>query len=128
MKSMTKEEIITGLKAAVKPEEEYFIEDDLIDAINQYPEPFELVEPILEIIATNPQVDFGMPGDLVHFVEQFYKHGYEELLIASVRNHAIAEHISGSVEKFAELMRNLKNDSSVSVEIKNSIDDFDWEY
>ena len=40
----------------------------------------------------------------------------------------IAEHISGSVEKFAELMRNLKNDSSVSVEIKNSIDDFDWEY
>ena len=31
-------------------------------------------------------------------------------------------------EKFAELMRNLKNDSSVSVEIKNSIDDFDWEY
>lgn len=33
MKSMTKEEIITGLKAAVKPEEEYFIEDDLIDAI-----------------------------------------------------------------------------------------------
>ena len=87
MKSMTKEEIITGLKAAVKPEEEYFIEDDLIDAINQYPEPFELVEPILEIIATNPQVDFGMPGDLVHFVEQFYKHGYEELLIASVRNH-----------------------------------------
>ena len=31
-------------------------------------------------------------------------------------------------EKFAELMKDLKNDSSVSVEIKNSIDDFDWEY
>ena len=84
MISMSKVEIITGLKAAVKPEEEYFIEDDLIDAINQYPEPFELVEPILEIIATNPQVDFGMPGDLVHFVEKFYNQGYEELLIASV--------------------------------------------
>ena len=126
MKSMTKEEIITGLKAAVKPEEEYFIEDDLIDAINQYPEPFELVEPILEIIATNPQVDFGMPGDLVHFVEQFYKHGYEELLIASVRNHPTPYNIwmvhrcyndteNPKREKFAELMRNLKNDSSVSV-------------
>lgn len=49
MKSMTKEEIITELKAAIKPEEEYFIEDDLIDAINQYPESFELVDPILEI-------------------------------------------------------------------------------
>ena len=61
---MTKEQIIAGLKNAAKPCEEYYIEDDLIDAINQYPEPFELVEPILEIIATNPLVDFGMPGDL----------------------------------------------------------------
>ena len=84
---MTKEQIIAGLKNAAKPYEEYYIEDDLIDAINQYPEPFELVEPILEIIATNPLVDFGMPGDLVHFVEQFYKHGYEELLISSVRKN-----------------------------------------
>lgn len=42
MKSMTREEIIIELKATIKPEEEYFIEDDLIDAINQYPEPFEL--------------------------------------------------------------------------------------
>lgn len=139
MKSMTKEEIITGLKATIKPKEEYFIEDDLIDAINQYPEPFELVDPILEIIATNPRVDFGMPGDLVHFVEQFYKHGYEELLIASVRNHPTPHNIwmvhrcyndteNPKREKFAELIKKLKNDRSVSSEIKNSIDEFDWEY
>ena len=51
---MTKEQIIAGLQNAAKPYEEYYIEDDLIDAINQYPEPFELVEPILEIIGTNP--------------------------------------------------------------------------
>lgn len=44
---MTKEQIITGLKNAAKPYEEYYIEDDLIDAINQYSEPFELVESIL---------------------------------------------------------------------------------
>ena len=35
---MTKEQIIAGLKNAAKPYEEYYIEDDLIDAINQYPE------------------------------------------------------------------------------------------
>ena len=38
------------------------MDDDLIDATNQYPEPFELVEPILEIIGTHPRVDFDMPG------------------------------------------------------------------
>ena len=31
-------------------------------------------------------------------------------------------------EKFAELIKKLKNDRSVSSEIKNSIDEFDWEY
>jgi hypothetical protein len=56
----------------------------LWEAINTYSNPYEFVAPILEIIADNPSVDFGMPGELVHFVEQFYKNGYEELLIASV--------------------------------------------
>ena len=80
-----------------------------------------------------------MPGDLVHFVEQFYKHGYEELLIASVRNHPTPHNIwmvhrcyndteNPKREKFAELIKKLKNDRSVSSEIKNSIDEFDWEY
>lgn len=134
---MTKEQIINGLKNAAKSNEEYYIDDDLIDAINQYPEPFELVEPVLEIIATNPQVDFGMPGELVHFVEQFYKHGYEELLVASVRKNPTAHNIwmvhrcyndtdNPKHKMFAELIRDLKNDSSISSQIKESIDEFDW--
>ena len=64
---MTKEEIITRLQNATKEDEEYYMDDDLIDAINQYPEPFELVEPILEIIGTHPRVDFGMPGGSCSF-------------------------------------------------------------
>ncbi|WP_295095995.1 hypothetical protein [uncultured Catenibacterium sp.] len=61
---MTKEEIITQLQSKAKEDEAYYMDADLIDAINEYPEPFELVEPILEIIGTNPTVDFGMPGIL----------------------------------------------------------------
>lgn len=90
---MTKEEIITRLQKAAKEDEEYYMDDDLIDAINEYPEPFELVEPILEIIGTHPRIDFGMPGDLVHFLEQFYNHGYEELLVSSVRKNPTAHNI-----------------------------------
>ena len=135
---MTKEQIIVGLKNAAKPYEEYYIDEDLINAINQYPEPFELVEPILAVISSNPQVDFGMPGDLVHFVEQFYKKGYEELLISSVRKNPTPHNIwmvhrcyndieNPERKKFAELIKVLKNDSSISLEIKNCIDEFDWE-
>lgn len=126
---MTKEEIITQLHNAAKEDEAYYIDDDLIDAINKYPEPYELVEPILEIIGTHPTVDFGMPGDLVYFVELFYKHGYEELLVSSVRKNPTAHNIwmvhrcfndvnNPKGEMFVELMKELKADSSVSTYIK----------
>ena len=55
---MTKEQIIGALKAAAKPYEEYYIDDEVVDAINTYSNPYELVAPILEIIADNPSVDF----------------------------------------------------------------------
>ena len=135
---VTKEEIITRLQNAAKEDEEYYMDDDLIDAINEYPEPFELVEPILEIIGTHPRVDFGMPGDIVHFLEQFYKHGYEELLVSSVRKNPTAHNMwmvhrcfndvnNPKREMFVELMKELKDDSSLSMDIKKEIDEFDWE-
>jgi len=61
---MTKEQIIGALKAAAKPYEEYYIDDEVMEAINTYSNPYEFVAPILEIIADNPSVDFGMPGEL----------------------------------------------------------------
>ena len=67
---MTKEQIIGALKAAAKPYEEYYIDDEVMEAINTYSNPYEFVAPILEIIADNPSVDFGMPGELVYFVDQ----------------------------------------------------------
>ncbi len=116
---MTKEQIIGALKAAAKPHEEYYIDDEVMEAINTYSNPYEFVAPILEIIADNPSVDFGMPGELVHFVEQFYKNGYEELLIASVSEKPTPHNIwmlhrcyndinNPKHEKFAEVIKKLK--------------------
>ncbi len=134
---MTKEQIIAALKAAAKPYESYYIEDEVGEAMMQLSDPFELVEPILEIIGTNPTVDFGMPGGLVRFVESFYKKGYEELLIASVKKNPTAHNIwmvhrcyndinNPMRERFKALIVELKEDSSVSQEIKAEIDEFNW--
>ena len=93
---------------------------------------------ILEIIADNPSVDFGMPGELVYFVEQFYKNGYEELLIASVSEKPTPHNIwmlhrcyndinNPKHEKFTEVIKKLKNEESVSTEVQAAIDEFDWE-
>lgn len=134
---MTKEQIVEKLKNAAKPYERYFIADEVRQAMMSLPQPFELVEPILEIIGNNPTVDFGMPGDLVCYVECFYKKGYEELLIASVRKNPTPHNIwmvhrcyndykNPIHEKFKNLVKDLKEDRNISDDIKKELDKFTW--
>ncbi|GEM_PF-911184 len=110
----------------------------LWEAINTYSNPYEFVAPILEIIADNPSVDFGMPGELVHFVEQFYKNGYEELLIASVSEKPTPHNIwmlhrcyndidNPQHEKFAEVIKKLKNEEWDAGEKGLTLSAFEWE-
>ena len=79
-----------------------------------------------------------MPGELVYFVEQFYKNGYEELLIALISEKPTPHNIwmlhrcyndinNPKHEKFAEVIKKLKNEESVSTEVQAAIDEFDWE-
>ena len=65
---MNKEDIIAALKEAVVPDEEYYIDSEIIDAMLEYPDSFQFVKPVLDIISQNLGVDFGSPGELVHFV------------------------------------------------------------
>lgn len=60
------------------------IENDL-SPYNRTVEGFELVEPILRLMESHPDFDFGAPGFFVHFVETYYKKGYEGLLIDSLK-------------------------------------------
>jgi hypothetical protein len=50
----------------------------------------EAVEPILRFMEDNPQIAYGKPGALVHFVERFYRDGYEQDLIGSIRRKPTA--------------------------------------
>ena len=43
------------------------------------------VKPLLLLMERHPLTDFGSPGPIVHFVERFYKKGYEEELVASLK-------------------------------------------
>jgi hypothetical protein len=53
----------------------------------------EVLEPVLQFMEDYPELDFGTPGSLVHFVERFYKHGYEEKLIQSIQRRPTAHTI-----------------------------------
>jgi hypothetical protein len=45
----------------------------------------DYVEPILRFMEHHSELDYGSPGALVHFVERFYKAGYEDKLLQSIR-------------------------------------------
>jgi len=38
-----------------------------------------------DFMEEHPEIDYGTPGPLVHFLERFYKKGYEEQLVLSIR-------------------------------------------
>ena len=57
----------------------------LTDELEQCETPFDAVRPILELIESSPNIDFGGPGPLGSFMEKFYHEGYEEELVASLK-------------------------------------------
>ncbi len=48
------------------------------------------IEPILLFLETHPDLDVGSPGPLVHFVEKFFRRGYEAKLLESLRRKPTA--------------------------------------
>lgn len=44
----------------------------------------EALEPVLRFMEAHPDIDYGMPGSLVHFVETFFRKGYEAKLVESI--------------------------------------------
>lgn len=45
----------------------------------------DCVEPILKLMEKYPCLSFGSPSALTHYMEKFYKKGYERLLVQSVK-------------------------------------------
>lgn len=61
------------------------IMEEGVECIKNYGYGVEAVEPLLMFMERHPFVDFGMPGEIVHFVETFSGNGYEDLLVQSVK-------------------------------------------
>jgi len=64
--------------------------DGLMEQIEALGAGLETVPLLLGIMERHPLDDFGMPGAMVHFMEQFFTKGYEEELTASIRRKPTA--------------------------------------
>ncbi|MES9682753.1 hypothetical protein ABWK22_07475 [Gottfriedia acidiceleris] len=61
------------------------ISSEVVEEIEELENAFEAIQPILMVMEKNPNINFGSPGPLVHFMEKFYKKGYEEKLVDSLK-------------------------------------------
>lgn len=134
---LTKDDMLLALQDAITEDQEFELADEIIDAIELYNHPFDLVAPVLDFISKHPEVDFGSPGELVHFVERFYHHGYEELLMKSVHQKPTVHNIwmlhrcynihdPELVPKIKVLIREIQESDTTDVEVRNMIKELKW--
>ena len=89
--------------------------------------------PLLFFMERHPLSVFGMPSAIVHYVEQFYKKGYEDLLIASVIRrptlHTVwminrIKNAGENSDKYEKVLKDILERKDVEEEIKNAVKEF----
>lgn len=58
--------------------------EDIIELNNEGWDTAILMDPLFRILENNTDFDFGMPGQIVHTLEKYYKKGLEEELFKSL--------------------------------------------
>ena len=112
-----------------------FIEimDNCIQEIEESGIGIEAVEPLLQFMERHPLSDFGTPGSIVHFVEKFYKQGYEQLLITSVKRcptmHTVwmlnrVKNGEQEQQENLEILNDIAHNKDIEEEIRRLAQDF----
>ncbi len=83
--SKTLEELLSDVTASVDQDDFITIALLSLEEIRTLPESFRAIEPLLHLMESHPEADFGSPGPIVHFAEEFYGKGYEEILVQSIQ-------------------------------------------
>ena len=100
---------------------------DCMEEIEENYNQLDSVQPLLRLMERHPLTDFGSPGPIVHFVERFYKKGYEEELLLSLKRmptlHTVwmlNRLINGTdqAEVYLELLKEISENASYDKEIR----------
>ena len=82
---MELEEIIKTMENKIDSDDFEVVMIDCMETVESDYNELSSIEPLLQMIERHPLTSFGSPGPIVHFVETFYKKGYEEKLISSLK-------------------------------------------
>ena len=120
--------IIQKMEAGMQDNEDF--ETVMMDCMEEIEEKYnqlDSVQPLLRLMERHPLTDFGSPGSIVHFVERFYKKGYEEELLLSLKRmptlHTVwmlNRLINGTdqAEVYLDLLKEISENASYDKEIR----------
>lgn len=104
----------------------------IVEKIEKEQDSFAYVEPMFRLMEENPDVDFGLPGPIVTFIESSYEKGYQKLLLDSVRRKPMGYtiwminrimNISDVRDKqmYVDLLRELLDRNDIGEDVRNRI-------
>lgn len=120
--------IIQKMEAGMQDREDFeTVMMDCMEEIEENYNQLDSVQPLLRLMERHPLTDFGSPGPIVHFVERFYKKGYEEELLLSLKRmptlHTVwmlNRLINGTdqAEVYLDLLKEISENASYNKEIR----------
>ncbi len=125
------EELIKEMENNIGSDDFEIIEDECVEKIEQMGLGTEAVEPLIKLIERHPLADFGMPGAIVHFVEEF--DGYEDILYQSLKRSPSMHGVwmlnricndKSSPDKFRELLAEISKRTDIDKAIVNLAKEF----
>lgn len=120
--------IIQKMESGMQDSEDFeTVMMDCMEEIEENYNQLDSVQPLLRLMERHPLTDFGSPGPIVHFVERFYKKGYEEELLLSLKRiptlHTVwmlNRLINGTdqAEVYLDLLKEISENTSYDKEIR----------
>ena len=116
-------------------DEDFYKTNEILEKVYNEENAFDYISELLELMEENPELDYGMPGPVVHFMEKFYKNGYEKLLLASVKkypttqtvwmiNRIINDNTLGDRTQYIQVLMEVSNRNDVPEEVRNEAKEF----
>ncbi len=126
------EALLKQLEGLVGSDDFEFESEEIIEKLKAEGAGFEIVDNLFSIMEKHPLDDFGMPGAMVHFIENYYP-DYIPLLISSVQRSPAMHTVwmlnrcingKNDTEKLLSVLKDIANDDSLDKTIKDSAKSF----
>ena len=125
------DEIIKKMEAQIDTDDFEYIQEECMSEIEKKDLGLSAVEPLLQFIERHPVSDFGMPGEIVHYLESL--EGYEDKLVDSINRrptlHTVwminrIKNTGENYEKYTKILNGVLECKDIEDEIKESVKQF----